>query len=1811
MAEESNGGLVFGIRLDNSQLAKDVETAQRLFESLSKRAGESGTIDINSAFSGSGKAAQQAGHQYNKALSDLYIAAGNAGSKIREESTRTATSVSDDLNKLNGGFNAITGLAGKMFLGVSAMEIGHKMFETRSYFQDAESSMKVFLGDAEEGKKFFSELKDYAFYNMFSFQELVGASKQLISYGSTTKEIIGDIENGEAGILDKLSNIATGIGASLNDMIGMYNKAKSVGKVDSQGLESWAARGVLVKETLKEMGEVVGSTGVTFQQLNKVLDKVTGEGGMFHNLMSEQLNNLSASAAQLGDNLTAMWAEMGEKAEPYMKAAIDLAGVLVENYQGIADVLLDVAKVYGAYKLVDMSGLQGIIEQTQAEQNLVETFKEHSEEIQKMFSADQAYQMELSGLKEGTAEYAQAVKDMFDSEKQSTSSQLENITKLENAENKRIETLVRERQEIRQKIFAAEQSNDVLQKEALTTKAATIQEQLNASQNNLSAIQKQKNAIASNAKTAATKAEALATMQSTTATKAATTASVLWNKATTALGTGIKKLGATLKATLLSNPYALAIAGAVALADAIYQIITAESAREQAQKSIDEGLAKGFANAKKELEKTAIPDFANLEKLEEGTKEYQKAVDNLVKKYPELKWVMDDNTTKAELLSKGYDTVRDAIIRKNKAAEASNAIDANNAKLTDKQEEILTEFREQLEEQGFSQEKAYKLAADFEKSLIDGVSFDKLSDEIKQVFANDTTIFGNFTTADGFFASIKEAWTDPAYKHFNSHLEAMFARIMKLKEANEKAAESVKDLTQALEDQKAKAQGQKDSEDEWLKVLGRELEEVTGKINSYSLQGIIAEGLTGKKALKELQAERNRIQKEIEQTKKYLTGDDYNAQKAKYKRQIELHKQFAQQYTQIEIKRQNEIKKLNESRDKKGANQGVIDLQIEELNKKSDDDLKLLFAKFYNVSESTAEKIKSTFSDALALPVEQAKTRLAEVTELIEKIKAVSQNGDTIATKEQQAALEAERAGLQQNIDLVREENSKRIEALQRLGVIEKEQAEKLLSDEGRKQIAIKETYDAIRKELKTMLDAGRITEEQYDNVMWNVNNNEFHESEDAFISAYGDFAQKREKLVREWDAKLADIPEEYLKVAEKEMKEDLAAMDFEKFKKDLNWEVIFEDLSSMTSKQLVQSLDRLQSAFEEAKDSMTFEQILEYKKAVQSLNNELAARNPWKTIVTSIKSIKTGKDNAAKAIEAEEKALTRLNKANAERNELLKQKADFEKLLAGNPDDEFGRDLQTWLSENAEKLEKAETEVAEATDDYTQKAKEAKQANDELEDSEGNLANSFINVAKTISSAGNAFSQLGDAMGESGETMKELGDTLSSIGSTVESTMSAIKSGSKSDLVSSAISNTVNMVSVIVKSRKKYNEEQKNWKIAQQRFADNLNVTAIQKVREKNKDKNIWYTDYNAQADDAAKAYQMAQDKLLAQIDKLDKEGKAKRGQRGGVDWGAVGQSTASGAAAGAAIGTIIGGWAMGLGTVIGTAVGGVVGFIGGLFGSKKKKDIWGGLLTEFPELVEMGVDGEERINTALAEQLIEQGMLNDETKEMVETAMKYQEEMDAAKQEITDIVSQLTGEMGNNIMDALVDAFKAGTDGAEAFGDSVDKVLENMIKKLIFNAAFSQYFDKLQKQYEKIFLSGASQADKVTMLMQATKEFKDEASTGVETMNEFMRQARDYGDTLGMNLFKGDSEQQRNSVSGGIANVTQDTAEEMNGRLTQIQSHTFSINASVKQMTEFSSQQLIVLRNINTDTSELVKTVSEMKATVDDIQIKGVKLK
>ena len=247
----------------------------------------------------------------------------------------------ESANSLKSSLKQLAGMAGLAF---SVREIGgfmSKVMETREYFQDIESSMKVFLGSAEAGAEFTDKLKDYAYYNMFEFSDLAQASQQMISYGHAVDTIIPR--------LDQLSNVATGTHGSLMELVDAYNRAKATGVVDARGVQSWAVKGVMIRDVLRDMGEQATGTQVTFEQLNKVLDKVTGEGGQFHNLMLEMMDNISAEKGQLEDNLSSMYNAIGEQYQDIIVKWYKFQSEIVDNYEAIGGEVLDLGAKFAEF----------------------------------------------------------------------------------------------------------------------------------------------------------------------------------------------------------------------------------------------------------------------------------------------------------------------------------------------------------------------------------------------------------------------------------------------------------------------------------------------------------------------------------------------------------------------------------------------------------------------------------------------------------------------------------------------------------------------------------------------------------------------------------------------------------------------------------------------------------------------------------------------------------------------------------------------------------------------------------------------------------------------------------------------------------------------------------------------------------------------------------------------------------------------------------------------------------------------------------------------------------------------------------------------------------------------------------------------------------------------------------------------------------------------------------------------------------------------------------------------------------------------
>ena len=286
---------------------------------------------MEGATEGSADAADTIGDGLGEAF-DKLLNGGNEVKNVLEDIVNVATGVSIGnlfTMGIDGAYNKLMG-------------VYEQSVKVREEMQDIQSTMDVFLGDKTKSNRFVSELEDAAYYNMFEFSELVEGSKQMLAYSHSVDTIIPR--------LNQLSEVATATHKPLLNLVDMYNRAKSIGYVNSQMQQSWASQGIVLKDIMNEMGIASSSTKITFEQLNQVLDHLTQEGGQFHGIMAAQLNNISAEEGQLADNLHSMYNEMGQMFEGAKIKSLKMRSAMVEHWKDIAKWMSVAVATIGTYR---------------------------------------------------------------------------------------------------------------------------------------------------------------------------------------------------------------------------------------------------------------------------------------------------------------------------------------------------------------------------------------------------------------------------------------------------------------------------------------------------------------------------------------------------------------------------------------------------------------------------------------------------------------------------------------------------------------------------------------------------------------------------------------------------------------------------------------------------------------------------------------------------------------------------------------------------------------------------------------------------------------------------------------------------------------------------------------------------------------------------------------------------------------------------------------------------------------------------------------------------------------------------------------------------------------------------------------------------------------------------------------------------------------------------------------------------------------------------------------------------------------------
>lgn len=225
----------------------------------------------------------------------------------------------------------------------------------------------------------------------------------------------------------------------------------------------------------------------------------------------------------------------------------------------------------------------------------------------------------------------------------------------------------------------------------------------------------------------------------------------------------------------------------------------------------------------------------------------------------------------------------------------------------------------------------------------------------------------------------------------------------------------------------------------------------------------------------------------------------------------------------------------------------------------------------------------------------------------------------------------------------------------------------------------------------------------------------------------------------------------------------------------------------------------------------------------------------------------------------------------------------------------------------------------------------------------------------------------------------------------------------------------------------------------------------------------------------------------------------------------------------------------------------------------------------------------------------------------------------------EIEKYVQETFGEFGSSFTDSIISAVEKGGNAFENFGQTVARVMKNLIKQMLVTNDVKKIFDKFQKDMEEVYASsvGLSNEQIYEKVKNKTVDFvnnilKPEIQKGEQ-------KAKAMFDALEQSGIKMYDEQGRRAAEKGFARMSQDTGNDLLGQFRLQTQLSAEIKNAALQTANFiremhqsmqnnAAQQLRHLAGIEANTYKLNKIetdIASVKTILGNIDTKGIKMR
>jgi tape measure domain-containing protein len=283
-------------------------------------------------------------------IKDFNVSADAMNARVKQLSDTTAAKAAEmDQSLLTFAKNGAAYITSYL-VGQGMTNLLTSIVQVRGQFQQLEIAFETMLGSKSKAHELMQQMEETAAKTPFDLDGVANGAKQLLAYGESADKV--------NDTLVRLGNIASGLSLPLNDIVYLYGTTMVQGRLYAADVRQFTGRGIpLVKELAKmygvtadEINNMVSAGKIGFPDVQKVLNKLTDEGGQFYNLMEKQSKSLTGMISNLGDTWDQVQDHLGEQNQDLFAGAINAAGYFLEHLEDILKMVKAVTIAYGSYR---------------------------------------------------------------------------------------------------------------------------------------------------------------------------------------------------------------------------------------------------------------------------------------------------------------------------------------------------------------------------------------------------------------------------------------------------------------------------------------------------------------------------------------------------------------------------------------------------------------------------------------------------------------------------------------------------------------------------------------------------------------------------------------------------------------------------------------------------------------------------------------------------------------------------------------------------------------------------------------------------------------------------------------------------------------------------------------------------------------------------------------------------------------------------------------------------------------------------------------------------------------------------------------------------------------------------------------------------------------------------------------------------------------------------------------------------------------------------------------------------------------------